>query len=599
MRRTTWLTAGLLTLGLVMTLLPGPALAATYYFSTSGDDDTGAGTQASPWRSLQKAAAYMSAGNTILLKRGDAWYNQGTSVWYIQDKAGTQKQHITLDAYGSGRKPVVAHLELITGGWTSEGSGRYCHRSQVNSSALRCFVNGTARVKVSTLGAVTDNTKFFADATSIHLYGNPGSHPVEVIACEDNVQITNCSYLDVRNIEFRGGSCAIEARAPTSHLSINKCDFRKLGCRGIMLLSLESDMDTHVSPVISNNYVNKDWNSVENDTNETHYGDGISLLTADRAQVTGNTVIDMGHSAIYLQPVYAGQFGVRNCLVEMNETGAPNTNHGYGVCIAGNEGMATNNTIRRNNLHDCHDGNQIAGDHNYVYSNIIHDSLPDGVLDWEAACLGLASWNQYGGCVNHDNVFANNTIYAGTDNLVYEGREDDLPDNPSTNVFKNNLLVKWDDYAVWQLTDTYLYPQEQTWQYNCFWQPGGSQSTGVLRRSDDASSPYTVAEADAALSGWANNLETDPLFVSASPWDPEDFALQSNSPVKAAGTAISGIPDFVDYYGHSWANPPSIGAIQYQAKAPAAAGRPRVPMPQDGRRCCSHDGDTEPNQARR
>jgi len=207
-------------------------------------------------------------------------------------------------------------------------------------------------------------------------------------------------------------------------------------------------------------------------------------------------------------------------------------------------------------------GNQIGADHNYFYSNIFQRSRPD-LQAGQGACMTIGNWSNEGGCVAHHNTYVNNTIYDGTENAIHQCRCTTQPDDPTSNVFKNNLIVKWSEYGVYQQASSGTYPTAQVWQYNCFWQPG-SPTADVLRRAGDGSSPYTVAEADAAFTGWASNLQTDPLFVSSNPVLPTDFHLQSTSPVRAAGTPITGISGFVDYYGNAW-NPtsPSIGAFQY------------------------------------
>jgi len=47
-----------------------PAYAATYYISPTGDDVTGSGTTLNPWKTLSKAFAIMSGGDTVILKDG-------------------------------------------------------------------------------------------------------------------------------------------------------------------------------------------------------------------------------------------------------------------------------------------------------------------------------------------------------------------------------------------------------------------------------------------------------------------------------------------------------------------------------------------------
>ena len=87
------------------------ARAQTFYFSSSGNDVFGNGTQAHPWQSLAKARSVLSetGGNVALLfKRGDEFYDTvGLTV--------TQPL-VTIGALGDSNlaKPMLMHLPFST-----------------------------------------------------------------------------------------------------------------------------------------------------------------------------------------------------------------------------------------------------------------------------------------------------------------------------------------------------------------------------------------------------------------------------------------------------------------------------------------------------
>jgi hypothetical protein len=57
--------------GQLMVVSPSSTLAAgTFYVSTSGNDSTGTGSQAKPWRTIQKAADSVGSGSTVLIQPG-------------------------------------------------------------------------------------------------------------------------------------------------------------------------------------------------------------------------------------------------------------------------------------------------------------------------------------------------------------------------------------------------------------------------------------------------------------------------------------------------------------------------------------------------
>jgi len=93
------------------------AAAATrttvYYFSQSGDDTTGNGSLATPWRTLAKAQATHDAwtqssnGLELRFKRGDVWRGEtGLTI---------TKNYVTLSDYGDGtlRKPLFTKFQAV------------------------------------------------------------------------------------------------------------------------------------------------------------------------------------------------------------------------------------------------------------------------------------------------------------------------------------------------------------------------------------------------------------------------------------------------------------------------------------------------------
>lgn len=87
------------------------ANAATYYVATTGSDSN-AGTEALPWKTIQKAADTMVAGDTVLIKEG-VYFKDGTGPSTSQDTGGIQPKNsgslgnpITFKAYPQ-HKPII------------------------------------------------------------------------------------------------------------------------------------------------------------------------------------------------------------------------------------------------------------------------------------------------------------------------------------------------------------------------------------------------------------------------------------------------------------------------------------------------------------
>ena len=80
-----------------------PTYSRTYYVSSSEGDDRWAGSSsASAWQTLARLGGVsLQAGDTVLLKRGDAW----EELLLLNRLRGTPARPIVVAAYGSGAKP--------------------------------------------------------------------------------------------------------------------------------------------------------------------------------------------------------------------------------------------------------------------------------------------------------------------------------------------------------------------------------------------------------------------------------------------------------------------------------------------------------------
>ncbi len=90
-------------------LRPDDVLSATYYVSSLGGDDTNEGTsEATPWQTVPKLNEVIFEDNaTILFKRGEVFRG---AISFKGSPTG-----LTIAAYGSGDRPVIAGSVQITG----------------------------------------------------------------------------------------------------------------------------------------------------------------------------------------------------------------------------------------------------------------------------------------------------------------------------------------------------------------------------------------------------------------------------------------------------------------------------------------------------
>lgn len=105
--------------GLAVSLLVGQlcsvsAMAASYYVDGTNGSNTNSGTFAAPFKTIQKAASVMAAGDTCYLRAGT--YRETVSV----SIAGSSNSPVIFQPYGS-ETVTISGTEALTG-WVSEGT---------------------------------------------------------------------------------------------------------------------------------------------------------------------------------------------------------------------------------------------------------------------------------------------------------------------------------------------------------------------------------------------------------------------------------------------------------------------------------------------
>lgn len=107
-------------------LLPLPIYAATYYVSPNGNDSN-AGTQSSPFKTMAKGQTAASAGDTVYIRGGNYSFASSSAInGVLLNKSGSQGNPIRYFAY-PGEKPVFDFSKMtaqdritgirVTGSW--------------------------------------------------------------------------------------------------------------------------------------------------------------------------------------------------------------------------------------------------------------------------------------------------------------------------------------------------------------------------------------------------------------------------------------------------------------------------------------------------
>src|SRR5512136_1249532 len=100
---------------------PAPFAAAATYFVAPHGDDSRAGTESQPWKTLRKTAAAVQPGDTVRIKAGE--YFVGPT--WIVNRAGTAENPVTYRAFGDGPVRITGSSLLPPEKWTRVKGGVY------------------------------------------------------------------------------------------------------------------------------------------------------------------------------------------------------------------------------------------------------------------------------------------------------------------------------------------------------------------------------------------------------------------------------------------------------------------------------------------
>lgn len=124
-----------LTLFFVFGLFSSLAVAKTYYISANGNDGNRGTSTSAPWKTISSAMWKIGAGDKVLLRRGDVFYETNSVIIAFSN--------VTLGAYGEGNRPVISGSSFTEPGghyaslvMIGNGDGTVGHNSTVENIVL-------------------------------------------------------------------------------------------------------------------------------------------------------------------------------------------------------------------------------------------------------------------------------------------------------------------------------------------------------------------------------------------------------------------------------------------------------------------------------
>jgi len=459
---------------------------ATFYVAKSGSD-TNSGSFTAPWLTIQHAASTVTAGATVYVETGT--YNESVNF----PNSGTASSPITFSSY-PGETAVI------------DGTGLTCCTSNPPSSGnetegLINIVNGSY---------ITINGFEIRNFTTSAAAPTPTG--IWITGSGTGVQLLNNLVHNITTTSEKSGNAFGISVYGTSSTPIDR-----LTMSGNQVYSLKTgnsesvNVDGNVTNfTISNNVVHDNDN-----IGIAAIGfEGVGPSGSDQArfgEISGNTIYNI--SAIH-------------------NPGEGNSYDADGIYCDG----CTNVIIERNTIHNCDLNIEAASEHKghdgsfvTIRNNVLYDANTVGIsIGGYAATVGGS---------DHV-VIVNNTLY--NNNTKNQGAEFQIQyhsGSSQANIFENNIVYAGTQnvwiYSFVKPTTTYPAPPA-TVNWNLYYSTAGYVS-GTSIDWAGKSTYKTYAAYQSGSGEDANSPIANPLFVNLSS-NPPNLDVQSGSPAIDAGS---------------------------------------------------------------
>ncbi len=345
--------------------------------------------------------------------------------------------YLTLGAYGETTEPlpVIMLMHDVTGTWTDAGGGVYT--TTLEQHARRLFIDEAEKLKADTendapVGLGEDPGGGFATPewcwinNTLYVVSSGPEEPsgVEVSGEDPSISIHNSKNIVIQNLDIQGGSSAV-ALISSQNCVIENANVGKYSYYGVQvqqnglksLVKESSGHEIHHCVFDSGYHMNYTTDDFKRWKRTLPGGswDGVRIYGHSN-KIHHNEFYDWGHTGLQFDNV--GQIqpnGANNNIVHHNLVKAENISYGRGIGLNGFEGKASNNHIYSNVIQNTKSPNQIGGDNNYFYYNII-DTIPQSVFK-EVLDSGTGETGYVDGTWaimildnTSNNYFVNNTI---------------------------------------------------------------------------------------------------------------------------------------------------------------------------------------------
>ena len=487
-----------------ITLLSQAASGRVYYVATSGSD-TGAGTQASPFLTIQHAADLAVAGDTVLVRQGI--YTALVTPTHSGSSAGG---YITFCSYPGELATIDGHGLAIPGGQNGLITLNNASFVIVQGFELRNYT--TAKTSQVPIGIYLTGSGSNVQIVNNHIHNITTTAKTSPSACSSNA----LGLL----------AAGTKAPAPISNLVIsgNELDAMKTGCSETMT------MNGNVTGfAIISNLVHDDDNIGIDAIGFERTSPQVAYDQARMGEIRGNSVYNI---TSYGNPDYGRSYA------------------SDGIYVDG----GTHITIEQNLVHNVDLGIELASEHKgrltsdiIARNNVIYADNSNGI--------SIGGYGAGRGGTDHCTI-VNNTLY-GNDTKNTGSGEFQIQFNATNNLFENNVV-----YATKQalLLNNFTKNTDPpaTLDYNLYFSP----LTQAASHFKWNGTPYGFATYQSATGQDAQSFFADPDFTAVSA--PVLLTLRSGSPGLGAGADLgASVIGQVDFAGEPRASGGVVGVGAY------------------------------------
>jgi len=565
---------------IALLLVVNSVFATDYYISSSAGNDNNDGTSVNtPWQTLAKIKqSSFSAGDKILLKKGDVWY-ENFKIY----SSGTVDKPIIISSYGTGNKPIINVVKSFnTINWVNLGNNIWS-TSDIPYNPKRLLkddieILDAAKNREQELGTnIPDLVEWYYDnltkTLKIYTVDSPLNHDIKFSSKPYAIVLSNLKDIVIDGIEFIGGYAISVAFSSCTRITIKNSKIGEFANYGIQMGAYKvngvnfqlSDSITIDNCIIDSKYT-FDYSLVGAVSGASNRGprEGVLFRGTLNCVLRNSLVKNYCHANINIFAPATKRGGtqldervVKNSKIYNNVITSPDIAYGGRVAI---DGFCFNNEIYNNLLIDISVQNQFNGYENHIhhnifkriknsplksyatgnavglqgyyiatYGNIIENNL---MIDCESAGYFISGNNSYGDVTK--NIFRNNIIYnCGTvdNNIGLRVNKDSNTYSNSGNIIQNNVV--------------YNDSSDQTVYFY------GKVKNSINFNYENNTNKYKINA----------NIADNPLFIDIAKGD---YHLQSNSPCINAGIIILATTDRDENTIPFSSTLPDIGVYEFQ-----------------------------------